>query len=188
MSAISVIGLGAMGAALAQAQLKAGHSVTVWNRTPQKMEPLAALGAMIAENVVDAVQASPLIMVCIDNYTATNKLLRTDDVVHHLSGRTVIQFSTGTPQEARESEAWLADLGADYLDGAIMCYPNSIGAPESLILIGGKQSAFASAESFLKISSPAFTSEPSRQATAKRTSPRWSRCCVVTTEPSLDYS
>lgn len=151
MSEISVIGLGAMGAALAQAQLKAGHSVTVWNRTPQKMEPLAALGAKRAESVVDAVQTSPLIMVCVDNYTATNKLLGTDDVAPHLSGRTVIQLSTGTPQEARDSEAWLADQGADYLDGAIMCYPNSIGAPESLILIGGKQRAFANAEAFLKV-------------------------------------
>ena len=45
MSKISVIGLGAMGTALAQAQLRAVHDVTVWNRTPQKMESLAALGA-----------------------------------------------------------------------------------------------------------------------------------------------
>ena len=97
MSEISVIGLGAMGAALAQALLKAGHDVTVWNRTLQKMEPLAALGAKRAENVVNALQASPVIMVCIDNYNATNKLLGTDDVIPHLSGRTLIQLSTGTP-------------------------------------------------------------------------------------------
>jgi len=106
MSEISVIGLGAMGSALARALLEAGHDVTVWNRTPQKMEPLAALGAEGAQSVAVAVQASPVIMVCVDNYAATNQQLAGDDVVPHLSGRTVIQLSTGTPKEARDSEAW----------------------------------------------------------------------------------
>ncbi len=151
MSEISVIGLGAMGAALAQAQLKAGHNVTVWNRTPEKMEPLVALGAKRATFALDAVRASPLIMVCIDNYMATNELLGSDDVVRHLSARTVIQLSTGTPREARDSETWLATRNADYLDGAIMCYPDSIGAPDSLIMIGGKQRAFDSSLDFLKV-------------------------------------
>ena len=150
MSEISVIGLGAMGAALAQALVNAGHDVTVWNRTPQKMEPLTALGANGAENVVNAVQASPVIIVCIDNYTATNKLLRADDVVPHLSGRTVIQLSTGTPKEARESEAWLKNCGADYLDGAIDAYPDGIGAADGRILIAGSEAAFERCKAFLK--------------------------------------
>ena len=38
MSEISMIGLGAMGSALARALLKSGHGLTVWNRSPQKME------------------------------------------------------------------------------------------------------------------------------------------------------
>ena len=123
MSEISMIGLGAMGSALARAFLEAGHGLTVWNRTAQKMVPLVELGAEGAESVPEAVQASPLIMVCIDNYAATNQLLRNDDVVPNLTGRTVIQLSTGTPKEARDSESWLKNCGADYLDGAIGSYP-----------------------------------------------------------------
>ena len=57
MSDISMIGLGAMGTALAKAQVKAGHEVTVWNRSPQRMAPLVALGAKEAENMAAAVQA-----------------------------------------------------------------------------------------------------------------------------------
>ena len=71
-----MIGLGAMGTALAKAQVDAGHEVTVWNRSPQRMTPLIELGARGAESVTVAVKTSPLIMVCIDNYTATNALLR----------------------------------------------------------------------------------------------------------------
>ena len=97
MSDISMIGMGAMGTALAKAQLKAGHEVTVWNRSPQKMTPLMDLGAKGAQSVAAAVEASPLIMICIDNYTGTNALLQAADVVPHLSGQSVIQLGTGTP-------------------------------------------------------------------------------------------
>ncbi len=150
MSEITMIGLGAMGSALARALLKSGHGLTVWNRTPQKMEPFAALGAETAESVADAVRASPVIMVCIDNYAATKQLLSSDDVAPHLAGRTVIQLGTGTPKEARDSEAWLTDCGADYLDGAIAAYPEGIGAADGRLLFSGSEAAFQRSEAFLK--------------------------------------
>ncbi len=151
MSDISVVGLGAMGTALAAAQLDSGCSVTVWNRSAQKAEPLIARGANGATSVVEAVQASSVIMICVDNYTVTNALLQADEVIPGLSGRTIVQFSTGTPKEARDSETWLADQGANYLDGAIMCYPNDVGAPDSMLLVGGKQSALSVAKPFLEV-------------------------------------
>jgi 3-hydroxyisobutyrate dehydrogenase-like beta-hydroxyacid dehydrogenase len=150
MSELSMIGLGAMGSALARALLKAGHGLTVWNRTAQKMAPLVELGAEGAESVPEAVQASPLIMICIDNYAATNQLLRNDDVVPHLAGRTVIQLSTGTPKEARDSGAWLKACGADYLDGAIESYPDGIGDEDGRLLLCGSEAAFQRSKAVLK--------------------------------------
>ncbi len=150
MSEIAVIGLGAMGTALAQALVTAGHSVTVWNRTPQKMEPLVELGAKGAESVVDAVQTSPRIMVCIDNYVATKNLLGTEDVVPHLSGRTLIQLSTGTPKEAREASEWMTARNVAYLDGAILCSPEAIGTDEAQILLSGDEAAYGRAGNLLE--------------------------------------
>ena len=150
MSNVSMIGLGSMGSALAQALLNAGHNITVWNRTPEKMEPVAAHGAGKAEGIAEAVQASPLIMVCIDNYVATNELLRTENVASQLSGRTLVQFSTGTPMEARELEAWLKDRGCDYLDGAIISYPSEIGAKDTQILVAGPNTTFARCKPFIR--------------------------------------
>jgi 3-hydroxyisobutyrate dehydrogenase-like beta-hydroxyacid dehydrogenase len=150
MSDISMIGLGAMGTALAKAQVNAGHDVTVWNRSPHKMTPLLELGAKGAENVAAAVKASPLIMVCIDNYQATNALLRADDVVAHLSGRSVIQLSTGTPSEARDSETWLTARGAAYLDGIIEPYPDGIGTSEAQLLFSGSKEVFETSQAFLR--------------------------------------
>lgn len=145
-----MIGLGAMGSALARAQIGAGRSVTVWNRSAGKMEPLVALGAEPAASVAQAVEASPVIMVCVDNYTITHQLLSSDDVVPHLAGRTVIQLSTGTPKEARDSEAWLKERGADYLDAAIHAYPDGIGAADCRILFCGSQATFQRSEVLLK--------------------------------------
>ena len=45
MSDVSVVGLGAMGSALARALMRAGHRVTVWNRTASKAEALVREGA-----------------------------------------------------------------------------------------------------------------------------------------------
>jgi len=148
MSQISQIGLGAMGSALARAQIGAGRDVTVWNRTASKMEPLAALGATAADSVAQAVEASPVIMVCVDNYTITRQMLSGGDVVPHLAARTVIQLSTGTPKEAREAQSWLAERGADYLDGAIESYPGGIGDADGRILVCGSDAAFQRSEAF----------------------------------------
>ena len=62
---ITVVGLGAMGSALARAQLRAGHKVTVWNRDPHKAEPLAAEGAIAAASCAEAIAASPVVIVCL---------------------------------------------------------------------------------------------------------------------------
>jgi 3-hydroxyisobutyrate dehydrogenase-like beta-hydroxyacid dehydrogenase len=66
MSDVSVIGLGAMGSALARTLLRAGHRVTVWNRTSTKTGPLARDGAIPARDPAAAVLASPIVLVCVD--------------------------------------------------------------------------------------------------------------------------
>lgn len=44
MTAVAVVGLGAMGSRVARRFLDAGHEVLIWNRTPDKMTPLTDLG------------------------------------------------------------------------------------------------------------------------------------------------
>lgn len=150
MSDITVIGLGSMGAALARALHKAGHKVTVWNRTAAKAEPLVKLGMVHAATVADAVTASPCVLLCIDDYPATMALLTAADVEPLLAGRVVIQLSTGTPAEAREMETWIKARGTDYLDGAIMVYPRSIGTDDAKILYSGNQDVFQRCTPHLK--------------------------------------
>lgn len=149
MSDITVIGLGKMGAALALAIRRAGHDLTVWNRSPAKAQRFIDDGVAAASDVVAAITASPVIVVCIDSNAVTDALLQTDRIKPHLAGRTVVQLSTSTPREASESAAWLSAQGVSYLDGAIHCGPNDIGTDSAQILLSGDEVAFERAAGLL---------------------------------------
>jgi 3-hydroxyisobutyrate dehydrogenase-like beta-hydroxyacid dehydrogenase len=149
MSEVSVVGLGAMGSALARALLRGGHRVTVWNRTAAKAEPLVRDGATPAADLASALAASPVVIVCVDNYEVARTVLSRADALPHLAGRTLVQLSTGTPQDARDSERWAREAGADYLDGAILAYPDQVGTPEAVIFMAGAKATFQRCEPLL---------------------------------------
>ena len=69
----SVIGLGKMGLALAKTLLGSGHSVTVWNRSSDKSREIVSEGALLAQTVAAAIEASPIILVCINNYSENQR-------------------------------------------------------------------------------------------------------------------
>lgn len=143
MSEISCIGLGLMGSALARTLQGAGHGVTVWNRSPEKLRAFRAAAVACADDLAGAVRASPVVLICIDNYAATKAML--EPVAALLAGRVVVQLSTGTPKEAQELQAWVQAQGGTYLDGAILCGPEQIGGPGSEILLAGDAAAEAAA-------------------------------------------
>ncbi|TMR17986.1 NAD(P)-dependent oxidoreductase [Nonomuraea turkmeniaca] len=142
---ITVLGLGLMGSALARALLAAGHHVTVWNRTPAKADPLIAKGAARAATPAEAVEASPLVIVCLLDYPSVYEALKEVS----LAGKTVVNLTTGRPAEAREAASWAR--GADYLDGGIMAVPQMIAGPGALILYSGSKDAFDRHEQALAV-------------------------------------
>ncbi len=111
MTAVTVLGVGAMGATIAKLFAAKGREVTAWNRTREKAESLELTGVSIAPTA-DAVR-----------------------------GRTLVQLTTGSPADAREMAAWASSHGAAYLDGAIQAAPSQMGRADTPILISGDQSA-----------------------------------------------
>ncbi|MFJ8662267.1 NAD(P)-dependent oxidoreductase [Streptomyces sp. NPDC093795] len=144
---VTVIGLGLMGQALADAFLKAGHPTTVWNRTASKADRLVAAGARLAPTVGDAVRAGSLTIVCVTDYRAVRELLGASDA--DLDGTTLVNLTSGDSAQARETARWAEERGARYLDGAIMAVPPVIGTAEAVILHSGPQSVFEEYESTL---------------------------------------
>ena len=70
---VGLIGLGHMGAGMAASLLKAGHQVTVYNRTPAKVEPLVAQGAKAAAGVADACRGDAVITMLAATYGRNSK-------------------------------------------------------------------------------------------------------------------
>jgi 3-hydroxyisobutyrate dehydrogenase-like beta-hydroxyacid dehydrogenase len=141
-SAVTVLGLGPMGRALAGAFLDAGVRTTVWNRTPGKDRELAERGAVGARLAEEAVAASGLTVVCVVNYDAADAVLRRAEVTEALKGRTVVNLTADIPERARDSAAWAAEHGIGYLDGAIMTPNTTIGTPDAVFLHSGPEELY----------------------------------------------
>ncbi|TDC13260.1 NAD(P)-dependent oxidoreductase [Streptomyces sp. 8K308] len=137
---VTVIGLGNLGRALAEALIERGHPTTVWNRTPARADALVARGARRAGTVTEAVAASPLVVVCVLDYEAATAVLA--PAAGALADRTLVNITSGTPEPVRELAAWATEHGAHYLDGAVYAVPQTIGTPEAFVLYSGSREAF----------------------------------------------
>ncbi|MEU6713983.1 NAD(P)-binding domain-containing protein [Nonomuraea sp. NPDC046802] len=146
---VTVIGLGSMGTALAEAFIKAGHPTTVWNRTAAKAAPLTALGARHAETVEDAVAASPLVITCLTTFEDSRVALRPTGA--SLRGRALVTLNSGSPAGARETAAWAVGHGARFLAGAVKNVPSAVGAPDTLLYYSGDKTVFEEFETTLKV-------------------------------------
>jgi len=147
MTAISVIGLGPMGFVLARTLLDQGFKVTVWNRTAEKAAPLLQDGAVFAADPAAAVLASPVVITCLNSYEITRSILETTN----LRERLLLELTTGTPQDARDTEAWAISRGADYLDGALLATPRQIGKTDTPIFVAGSNTAYQRGHDILKV-------------------------------------
>ncbi|WP_280233461.1 NAD(P)-dependent oxidoreductase [Nocardia cyriacigeorgica] len=146
---VTVIGLGSMGSALAEAFIGAGHPTTVWNRTAGKAGPLVDKGAVAAPAVQEAVTASPLVIVCLSTYDATIDTL--EHAGTELAGRTLVTLNTGTPDGARRMADWASGRGARFLDGAIKNVPMAVGKPDTLLYYSGNKAVFTEHEATLRV-------------------------------------
>ena len=148
MRDVSVIGLGAMGMALARVLMADGYRVTVWNRTPQKAEPLVEAGATLAPTPADAVGASAITLVCVHTHSDTRAILETASAA--LAGKTVIELSTGGAREAQALARWIEGQGAECLIGMIATFPTEIGKPDAAIVTAGSQAAWTAHADMLR--------------------------------------
>jgi 3-hydroxyisobutyrate dehydrogenase-like beta-hydroxyacid dehydrogenase len=148
-AAVTVIGLGEMGSALAGAFLDGGHPTTVWNRTPGKADALVAKGARRAATVRDAVVASALVVVNVKGGTVAREIL--ESAGDALAGRAVVNLSDGTSTEARAVAEWVTGQGAEYLHGQIMTIAPGVGHPEAVVFYGGAEAVYDRYRSTLRL-------------------------------------
>ncbi|MDT0124322.1 NAD(P)-dependent oxidoreductase [Paenibacillus sp. RRE4] len=142
MNEVTVIGLGAMGGAIAQTLLEKGYQVTVWNRTATKADSIVEKGAVLTSTAAEAIRASQISIICVSDYKTSYEVLDVEGVHAALSGRVLIQLTTGSPEQAQKQEIWANTHGASYIDGAIAAAPPQIGGAHATIFTSGSMEAF----------------------------------------------
>ena len=147
---IYVIGLGLMGAAIARSLIRAGHVVTVWNRTDRKAQAIAAEGATAAHDPAEAVAASPVSIWCLLDYQAIAGLMDRPDMCAALAGKTAIPSATGGPDDVALVAKVLGSAGARVVDAKIMFFPAQAGDEGVELLLSGDEGAFEENSAWLR--------------------------------------
>ncbi len=153
---ISVIGLGSMGSALAATLLKSNFNVSVWNRTLLKSQNLENKGANICLSPNEAFKNSQFIIASLSNYEAWNNIIDSNQIDINLSGKTIIQLTTGSIEEVMAFSDWVKKYNGNLLEGIISCFPSQIGTKESLILLAGSNKSINNCKDIISILSPEY--------------------------------
>ncbi|HEY6966722.1 MAG TPA: NAD(P)-dependent oxidoreductase [Burkholderiales bacterium] len=98
---LGYIGIGLMGKPMVLRLLAAGHEVTVWNRSRDKLAPVLEKGAKAADSPAAVANASEIVMMCVTDQKAAEEVLFSSSGVIHGSAKLVVDFSSIAPASAR---------------------------------------------------------------------------------------
>ena len=142
MTAIAVLGLGAMGRAISHRLLGAGHELSVWNRTPGRDEELIAAGARRAGSAADAVRNAEVVITMVTDPPALEGVLFGPDGAAPAipQSATLIDMSTVGPTEIASVAERLAPVPV--LDAPVLGSVPSVETGKLVILAGGDREVF----------------------------------------------
>lgn len=116
---LGYIGIGLMGKPMVLRLLAAGHEVTVWNRSREKLAPVVAKGAKAADSPAAVANASEIVMMCVTDQKAAEEVLFSPQGVIQGTARLVVDFSSIAPASAREFSERLKAKGIGMIDAPV---------------------------------------------------------------------
>jgi 3-hydroxyisobutyrate dehydrogenase len=144
---VAFIGMGTMGAAMTLNILKAGHEVTVHNRTREREEPVAKAGARRAESPMEAARDADIVVTCVsDTPDVEAVILGENGVIQSAgAGTIVVDMSTISPSATRRISAGLAKKGIRMLDAPVSGGSEGAQKGTLTIMVGGDAADVAKA-------------------------------------------
>jgi 3-hydroxyisobutyrate dehydrogenase len=142
VTAIAVLGLGAMGRAISHRLLGAGHELSVWNRTPGRDDELVAAGARRAGSAADAVRNAEVVITMVTDPPALEGVLFGPEGAAPAipQSATLIDMSTVGPTEIASVAERLAPVPV--LDAPVLGSVPSVETGKLVILAGGDREVF----------------------------------------------
>lgn len=148
---LGFVGIGLMGKPLTLRLLAAGFHVNVWNRTPAKLDEVAAAGAKVCDSVGALVSASDVVILCLADTAAVETVVKEQIIGNGNAEKLLIDLSSIHPQATRRLAAELnADCGMRWVDAPVS--GGTAGAEQGTLAImaGGAEADIAVARQVLK--------------------------------------
>ena len=141
---IGFVGLGMMGKPMAVNLLKAGHNVTVVNRSQGKVQELAGMGATPGGSPADAARGAEVVGLCLVGDAIVESVLCGENGVlaGAQPGTIVLDHSTVHPEFARRMEEVCAAHGVIYLDAPVSGTGDVAWGGRLTVMVGGDAAAF----------------------------------------------
>jgi 3-hydroxyisobutyrate dehydrogenase-like beta-hydroxyacid dehydrogenase len=149
---IAVLGIGAMGYPMARRLCEAGHAVHAWNRSRDKAQRLAPLGARVHDRAADAVKEAEIVVCMLESGPVVEDVLFRQGVAQAMApGTLFIDMASIQPREARDHAARLAEIGIAQLDAPVS--GGTVGAENGTlaIMVGGKAADFERAKPLFQV-------------------------------------
>ncbi|HVA32011.1 MAG TPA: NAD(P)-dependent oxidoreductase [Gaiellaceae bacterium] len=156
MADLGFVGLGVMGTAITRRLLDAGHTVTVWNRTRAKAEPLLEAGALWADSPRAVTERSEVVFTMVTNTAAVLAVVEgPDGILSALgAGKIYVDMSTASPANTRALAEQVVAVGAQMLDAPVSGTSITIEQGKASVMVGGDEDAFERVRPILEAIGP----------------------------------
>jgi 3-hydroxyisobutyrate dehydrogenase-like beta-hydroxyacid dehydrogenase len=136
---VACMGLGRIGAGIAQSIQRAGHRLIVYNRTPEKAKAFGASGSAIAHSPREAATQADVVLTCLmDDDSVRESLIGSDGILAGMRpGAIHIGTSTVTPKATTEFASMHAGQGSHYLAATFAGHPDHAAAGKLISFVAG---------------------------------------------------
>jgi 3-hydroxyisobutyrate dehydrogenase-like beta-hydroxyacid dehydrogenase len=153
---VGLIGLGLMGQPMGMNLLKAGHPLTVWNRTISRAKELVAMGAKLAKSPREVAEGSDVLLTIVSDPPALESVLWGDSsqagaLAGLKAGSTYIDSSTVSPVLARRIAAACAERRVRFLDAPVTGGDWGAKKGELVFMVGGDGETLKAVEPILAV-------------------------------------
>lgn len=140
---VGFAGLGAMGSAMAKNILSAGHTLTVWNRSPQAADTLASQGATAVDDPTGLAHVDVLITMLADDAATWSVVVESGLLAQMIPGTVHVNMATISVALAQELAALHAARGISYVAAPVLGRIDVAAAGKLNILAAGETPALA---------------------------------------------
>ena len=151
---VGFLGTGLMGQPMVLRLLEENQTVSVYNCTKSKLQPLAEAGAKLAETATEVVRQADCAILMLSDAAAIEATILSDEAKAHLAKRTIIQMGTIAPTESQTIRDRIVAAGGEYLEAPVLGSIPQVKTGKLLVMVGSTEAQFDRYSELLKCYCP----------------------------------